>query len=57
MIRKLTTILDAALIGLTSSLATQHFMNGNTTTAVLWTIAACCWFISTIFNVLAFKDD
>lgn len=57
MIRKLTTILDAALIGLTSSLATQHFINGNTTTAVLWTVAACCWFISTIFNVLAFKDD
>lgn len=55
--RKLTVILDAAMIGITSALATTHFIEGNTTAAVLWTIAASCWFISTIFNVLALKED
>ena len=55
--RKLTTILDAALVGLDASLATQNFMKGNTTTAVLWTIATCGWFICTVFNILAFKED
>ena len=57
MMRKLTTILNTALVGLTSSLATMNFINGNTTTAILWTVAASCWFISVLFNVLVFKED
>ena len=55
--RKLTTILGAALVGLDAALATMHFMKGNTTTAVLWTIATGCWFLSLIFNVLALEED
>lgn len=55
--KKLLVILNTSLVGLTSSLATRYFIEGNKTTAILWTIAAGCWFLSTIFNVLALKED
>lgn len=55
--KKLNMVLNASLIGLTSSLATQNFMNGNTTTAILWTIAAVCWFASMVVSILNIKED